>query len=96
MDAISAIKELERIMEKSETFKLDIYDHAKIDGVVRWIDKSIVGDKQLNRDKLLAFCLSGLTTDGGHHKQWYLEQILKELSPTAKEIYNVSWDEGMP
>jgi len=22
----------------------------------------------------------GLCTDGGHHKQWYLEEIAKELS----------------
>ncbi len=26
-------------------------------------------------------CLEGLETDGAHHKQWYLEQILKIISP---------------
>jgi hypothetical protein len=30
------------------------------------------------RDAILSeLCIDALTTDGGHHKQWYLEQILK-------------------
>ena len=56
----------------------------------------IYNTKELNREKILGFCLGGLTTDGAHHKQWFLDQILKELEPKAEEIFNISWDEGIP
>jgi len=33
--------------------------------------------KGKDRDnKIIQLCIDGLCTDGGHHKQWYLEQIL--------------------
>lgn len=31
-------------------------------------------------DQLLQLIEKGLETDGGHHKQWYLEQILEFVS----------------
>ena len=30
-------------------------------------------------DKTLDLIISGLLTDGGHHKQWFLEQLLIKL-----------------
>lgn len=48
------------------------------------------------RKKLVELCLDGLCTDGGHHKQAYLEEILKLLKPTADELWNISWEEGIP
>ncbi|HUS89630.1 MAG TPA: hypothetical protein VMW91_09770 [Desulfosporosinus sp.] len=27
-------------------------------------------------ENLVKLCKDGLTTDGGHHKQWYLERVL--------------------
>lgn len=30
-------------------------------------------------EKIKELCLNGLSIDGGHHKQWYLEQILQTL-----------------
>ena len=48
------------------------------------------------RKKLVELCLDGLCTDGGHHKQAYLEDILKLPKPTAEELWNISWEEGIP
>jgi hypothetical protein len=48
------------------------------------------------RKKLVELCLDGLCTDRGHHKQSYLEEILKLLKPTAEELWNISWEEGIP
>jgi len=28
-------------------------------------------------EKIEKLCCDGMCTDGGHHKQWYLEQIFK-------------------
>lgn len=50
--------------------------------------------------------LNGLMTDGGHHKQWYLEQALCELKgkdwvqanntvDEDGETYS-AWEEGIP
>jgi hypothetical protein len=48
--------------------------------------------------ELAELALEGLTTDGAHHKQWYLEKMLKLLTPNdyekTKEEFN--WDEGIP
>ncbi len=32
------------------------------------------------------FAISGLLTDGGHHKQWYLERILLDLGVDLVEL----------
>jgi len=47
---------------------------------------------------LIDLILEALNTDGGHHKQWYLERILKELvSEESFDIYkqHYSWEEGI-
>ena len=40
--------------------------------------------------------ISALMIDGEHHKQWYLEQILKHLGHDPEEAREKpTWDEGM-
>lgn len=61
---------------------------------------------QLNKEEIKNLCLDGLFTDGGHHKQWYLERILIKLGYSLNEIkYQIEsehdndsyidWDEGI-
>jgi len=53
------------------------------------------------REELKGLCIGGLLTDGAHHKQWYLEEILKKLGFNIKEIKDelneedYYWDEGI-
>ncbi len=35
------------------------------------------------------FAISGLLNDGGHHKQWALEQVLESLGIDLKELRSV-------
>ena len=43
----------------------------------------------MDKEKIIELCCDGLFTDGGHHKQWYLAEILKIVHPTAyDEIKN--------
>jgi len=62
-------------------------------------------DVELERIRLVALgkeivsmCVDGLTTDGGHHKQYYLEEILEKLT-TAQELDGLKetflWDDGV-
>jgi len=39
--------------------------------------------------------ISALMTDGEHHKQWYLEQILKQLGHDPEKIRDIGWDKGI-
>ena len=48
------------------------------------------------RDDLVQLCIEGLRTTGVSHKQWYLEEILKMLEPTADEVWNTCWEKGIP
>jgi len=57
---------------------------------------------QLNVMSAIALTVAGLTTDGAHHKQWYLEQILEKLGANVvlirKELHRkngYSWDDGV-
>ena len=45
--------------------------------------------RENEKDRIFKLCLEGLTTDGGHHKQWYLEKILK-LVTTSKAQQEIS------
>ncbi len=36
-------------------------------------------------NRIIKLCKDGLSTDGSHHKQWYLEQILKMA--VGKELF---------
>ena len=52
-------------------------------------------------DKIKELCIDALCTDGGHHKQWYLEQILitlgYNLDIIRKELQeeDYDWDDGI-
>ena len=37
-------------------------------------------------DKTLDLIISGLLTDGGHHKQWFLEQLLIKLGQDTEQV----------
>lgn len=50
------------------------------------------------RNTMRDLCIEALTTDGAHHKQWYLEQILLALISERRfamlqEKYQ--WNEGI-
>ncbi len=47
-------------------------------------------------EEIRQLILEGLSTNGSHHKQWYLEEILKMLEPTADEVWNTCWEKGIP
>lgn len=57
------------------------------------------------RQKLKVLCLGGLMEESNHHKQWYLEEILKELTgqdlqtlkreAAAVYMWKDVWDEGV-
>jgi len=53
------------------------------------------------RDAIYDLCVDGLLTDGGHHKQWYLEEILKTLGYDLDEIrqdllkHDYDWENGI-
>lgn len=50
--------------------------------------------------KAVNHAISGLLTDGGHHKQWALEQVLESLGINIQELGDVlrendyEWEEG--
>ena len=48
----------------------------------------------LQEDSLKSFIVNGLETDGGHHKQWYLEQILFRLGFNPNKIREEERKEG--
>jgi hypothetical protein len=45
--------------------------------------------------KILSLAEKALCTDGEHHKQWYLEQIAKELGLADFEIDDLGADRGI-
>ena len=52
-----------------------------------------------NRDDIVKALITGLTTDGEHHKQYWLEQAFRLLCvdnyvDEAKEEFG--WEEGQP
>jgi hypothetical protein len=49
-------------------------------------------------ENIVKLCTDALTTDGGHHKQWYLEKIL--LFVTGSHAWNHlkkrhEWEDGI-
>ena len=55
----------------------------------------------VDEEKLVRLATEGLLTDGGHHKQWYLEQILIELEVNLNELEeelekeDFGWERGI-
>lgn len=56
----------------------------------------------IDKNEIYELCVEGLLTDGNHHKQWYLEEILKKSGydlKILKERLNdkgYSWEAGIP
>jgi len=58
--------------------------------------KTIMEDYEI--ENIVKLCTDALTTDGGHHKQWYLEKIL--LFVTGSHAWNHlkkrhEWEDGI-
>lgn len=52
-----------------------------------------------SRDEVVVALIMGLTTDGAHHKQYYLEQIFRMLCHDEyvdKTKQEFQWKEGIP
>ena len=47
-------------------------------------------------DKMIELVIEALQTDGAHHKQWYLEELLKLLEPTKEQLWCITWEKGIP
>ncbi len=54
------------------------------------------------QEEIKDLCLEGLTTDGAHHKQWYLEEILRKLGyntiilQATLALDGNKWEPGIP
>jgi len=47
-------------------------------------------------DKIRSLCLQGMQTDGAHHKQWVLAEILREVAPgTFETLQRTGHNMGM-
>ena len=45
--------------------------------------------------EIMEMARDGLVTDGGHHKQWYLEEIFKLAGGEITEEMQQSFEEGI-
>ena len=43
-------------------------------------------DEQIKIGQAIDLAIDALMEDGGHHKQWYLEEILKVLGQDVEEL----------
>lgn len=52
-------------------------------------------------DKAVQLAIFGLLTDGGHHKQWYLERVLEALDVNLTKLredllrQDYNWKDGV-
>ena len=53
----------------------------------------------MDSTRILDLVLEGLATDGGHHKQWYLEQIAEVLGCDRDTLHKLApeydWEDGV-
>ena len=53
-------------------------------------------------EEVKELCISGLLTDGAHHKQWFLEQILEKMGyniiivRATLKLDGYDWESGIP
>ena len=48
------------------------------------------------RTTITDLCIEALQTDGAHHKQWYLEEILRALGWNVEQVRDEEdWEEGI-
>lgn len=46
--------------------------------------------------QLVNLVIEGLCIDGGHHKQWYLEEVLRMLDKDVEKMREMhDWDKGI-
>ena len=85
-----ALKALGRKGESYDT----IIQHLLLEARLRRIEK------EQKADELSEWIVSGLVTDGAHHKQWYLEKVLEEVMGEAyvktMRDENGEWEKGVP
>ena len=64
-----------------EIIKINLEKENKM-GSLNYIEKPTNNEikKVLNKEKLYILIQEALFTNGVHHKQWYLEEIVKELN----------------
>ena len=49
-----------------------------------------------NKDKIIELLVAALQTDGAHHKQWYLNEVLTLIDKTiAEEVEGWTGDTGI-
>lgn len=49
-----------------------------------------------NKEQIIELLKEGLWTDGAHHKQWYLYEVLELIDPKiAKDIERLTGDKGI-
>jgi len=46
------------------------------------------------KSEIKQLCIDGLETDGGHHKQWYLEQILIKIGYDLEKVRKEEQEKG--
>lgn len=72
---------------------LDLFGWVRIlDPVPR---KKNMESKPVDVDKAIQLAQEGLGIDGAHHKQWYLEEILKSLGCDLPENYEENYEAGI-
>ena len=55
-----------------------------------------------HKERIKELVIDGLITEGGHHKQWYLEKVLEEIGYNLEKIReelikeDYDWDKGIP
>jgi len=53
--------------------------------------------KKTKKKAIFELVIDALQTEGGNHKQWYLEEILKVLGFNPDEMRDSpNWEEGIP
>ena len=53
--------------------------------------------ENIDRIEIISLCHTALMIDGGHHKQWYLEEILKKVVDNFTELKEqYEWEDGIP
>ena len=52
--------------------------------------------KDIDIGKIIGLCIEGLTSDGVSHKQWHLEEVLKEIVEEFGKIkQKYEWEDGI-
>jgi hypothetical protein len=77
---------------ESSTMKYDNGDYINVEAVVAWESWRAAWQAARERDKRIIEVLKdGLQTDGAHHKQWYLNEVLKLIEPDVAKDVEMHW-----